>query len=60
MYIFPMQETQEAITDHINDPEDTRKLLHVEAMLTELLNNVRKEVLRHGLLRENEGSNPGS
>lgn len=45
-YIFPMLETQDAIQDHVKDPEDKKKLLHVEALLDELLRNVRNELLR--------------
>ncbi len=51
-YIFPMLETQSAISDHVDDPDNVRKLLHLEALLQELLDNVKEETMRKGLRNE--------
>jgi len=59
MYIFPMLETQEAIKDHVNDPENVKKLLHVESLLIELLNNIKQEVFKRGLSRRIQQKNSG-
>jgi len=48
-YIHPTLETIDALQDHVISPEDKKKLLHVEAMLHELLDNVRKEIVKKGL-----------
>jgi len=48
-YIHPTLETIDALQDHVIKPEDKKKLLHVEAMLHELLDNVRKEIVRKNL-----------
>lgn len=48
-YIPGMLETQDAINDHVEDPEHVRKLLHVEALMKELLPKIQQEVDKHGL-----------
>jgi len=52
MYIFPMLEAEQAIQDHIKDPFDTRKMLHLEAMLAEVLINLRIEMKKKGMLKD--------
>lgn len=46
--IFPIIETFESIQEFIDDPDDTKKLLHLEAMLHELHDNVKREILKRG------------
>ncbi len=53
-YIFPALETINALLDHVQNPEDDKKLLHAEALLDELLKNIRKEVTQHGLRKDME------
>ena len=45
MYIFPMQETQDAIEDHIKDPDDIRKFLCLYDKVTLLKKNMDKELI---------------
>ena len=44
--IFPGAELISAIEDQDDENEDGKRLLHVEALLHEMLDNVRKEIVK--------------
>jgi hypothetical protein len=44
--IFPIFETYEALGSYIEDPEDWRKMMHLEALLKETLQALRVQILK--------------
>jgi len=54
-FIDPIFETTQAISDYVDNPENIKRLLHLEAMLHELHDSVKKEVIKRELSRKEKG-----